>query len=316
MAGGEFGTNLPGTTPADYAFPTDAQFAYIASKGFLVCRLPVKWERCVNGTPGGALDTAYMALVDAAVASCLSRGVRVILDLHNYHRFKLAGTERIIGSAQVTQAHFVDVWQKLAVRYQADNRVWFGLMNEPHDVAGGAAAVFADQQAVLNAIRAAGVGNKVLLSGTEWTGAATWGSSGNGAAALGVTDPANNFAFDVHSYLDVDGTGTHNACAVGTGAMAGDWVFRLQPAVSWAEANGKSLFVGEGAWDPGNSTCLSWYAAGLSYLRSKAPGTVLGFTYWGMYPAAYGNPDSNPKLLNPIGGTTDRAQIAELQAYF
>jgi endoglucanase len=55
----------------------------------------------------------------------------------------------------------------------------------------------------------------ILLPGNGWTGAATFVSSGSLAALLPITNldgSKTNLIFDVHKYLDTDGSGTHTDC--------------------------------------------------------------------------------------------------------
>jgi hypothetical protein len=49
-----------------------------------------------------------------------------------------------------------------------------------------------------------------LVPGSHYDGAWTWTTTDNAAVVgTGVQDPAHNFAFEVHQYLDADGSGTH-----------------------------------------------------------------------------------------------------------
>ena len=70
-------------------------------------------------------------------------------------------------------------------------------------------------QSVTNAIRAIGARNRILVPGTDYSGAHSWVTSGNAAQMATFLDPANNFAFDVHQYLDADSSGKEGTCVVG-----------------------------------------------------------------------------------------------------
>src|ERR1700761_3935698 len=64
-------------------------------------------------------------------------------------------------------------------------------------------------QAAINGIR--GVGAKtqwIHVEGNSWTGAWTWTKSGNGATMAALTDPSNKIMYQMHQYLDTDGSGT------------------------------------------------------------------------------------------------------------
>ncbi|MFS9599546.1 cellulase family glycosylhydrolase, partial [Klebsiella variicola] len=62
--------------------------------------------------------------------------------------------------------------------------------------------------AAISAIRQARADNLILVPGTNWTGAHSWLSDdperANGAVMLGIEDTANNYAYEVHQYLDSD----------------------------------------------------------------------------------------------------------------
>jgi endoglucanase len=88
-------------------------------------------------------------------------------------------------------------------------------MNEPHnipDMAIWAATV----QAAVTAIRQAGATTQlILLPGNDFTGAQTFvsnGSAGNLSTVHNLDGTNTSLIFDVHKYLDSDGSGTHTDC--------------------------------------------------------------------------------------------------------
>lgn len=107
----------------------------------------------------------------------------------------------------VTDAWF---WQ-----YKNESRVIFGVMNEPHDIPD--LSLWADAvQAAVTAIRTAGATQQmILLPGTDFTGAQTFvsnGSAGNLSRVHNLDGSNTSLIFDVHKYLDSDGSGTHLEC--------------------------------------------------------------------------------------------------------
>lgn len=95
-------------------------------------RLPVGWQRLVNGNLGGTLDSSYWSKYDQLVQGCLATGAYCIIDIHNYARWN----GNIIGqsSGAVTDSDFSSLWSQIATKYAGQSKVIFGLMNEPHDV--------------------------------------------------------------------------------------------------------------------------------------------------------------------------------------
>ncbi|HYM85665.1 MAG TPA: glycoside hydrolase family 5 protein, partial [Pseudoxanthomonas sp.] len=56
LAGAEFNSSKkPGTLYKDYTYPSESDYAYYASKGMNVIRLPFLWER-LQPQANGALD--------------------------------------------------------------------------------------------------------------------------------------------------------------------------------------------------------------------------------------------------------------------
>lgn len=71
-------------------------------------------------------------------------------------------------------------------------------------------------QAAVSAVRNAGATSQyILLPGTQYTSANGFVSDGSAAALNNVTNldgSTTNLIFDVHQYLDSDGSGTHANC--------------------------------------------------------------------------------------------------------
>ena len=165
---------------------------------------------------------------------------------------------------------------RLADAFKDDERVWFGLMNEPTGIS--AAAWKAIAQSVTNAIRATGARNLLLVPGTDYSGAHSWVSSGNAEQMATFVDPGDNFAFEVHQYLDVDSSGKQGTCVAGAGAS------RLAPFIDWAKSvPGRRGFLGEfAAGDPnitGQEQCRAELKALLDTVESS--GVFIGWTAWG-----------------------------------
>jgi endoglucanase len=234
LAGGEYG-DAGGQYGTNYIYPGHDSIDYYASKGMDVVRLPFLWER-VQPTMNGALDANELQRIDDFVDYANSKGMKVILDVHNYG----SGFGNLIGSPGTPDSAFADLWGKLAGHYADNPNTIFGLMNEPHEQS--AEQWLGSANAAIAAIRDAGAtSQEILVPGTHWDGAWSWTTSDNAKViGKGIVDPANNFAFEVHQYLDSDGSGTH-ADVVSTTVGAE----RLKEITTWAEATGNKLFLGE-----------------------------------------------------------------------
>jgi endoglucanase len=267
LAGAEFGSNVPGTFGTDYTYPTHAEIDYYASKGMSVIRLPFLWER-IQHAKNGPLDSVELGRLDDVVNYTTGKGLKIEIEPHNYGY----GFGALIGSAQTPNSAFADVWGKLALHFKSNPDVIFGLMNEPHDQS--ASTWLGSANAAIAAIRNAGASQEILVPGSYWDGAWTWTSTDNAAViGSGVQDPAHNFAFEVHQYLDADGSGTHSGVVSATIGVE-----RLTAITQWAEANGKLLFLGEVGVTT-DQTSLTALDGMLTYMLQHT-GAWQGATYW------------------------------------
>lgn len=288
LAGGDFGA-VPGVFGTDYTYPTEAEIDDYARRGFDVIRVPFLWER-IQHSINGPLDdngdgTGDLERLRQVVGWISDRKLIAILDLHNYAGRKIDGKDAKVGSDALPAAALADLWVRLSKVFKDNDRVWFGLMNEPADISATAWKTIA--QSVTKAIRDAGASNLLLVPGTAYTGAHSWVSSGNAQAMADFTDPADNFAFEVHQYLDADSSGKSGTCTPGSGAS------RLQPFITWAkEKPGRRGFLGEFAAGDPNITGQEQCAAELAALLDAAEtsGVFIGWTAWGggdWWPADY-----------------------------
>jgi endoglucanase len=277
LSGPEFGRSVPGRFNVDYTWPSVPEIATYGLRGAMSVRLPFRWER-LQPILEAPFDAAEAGRLDAVIGSITDAGMIALLDPHNYGFYQIGENSYPIGSAQVPTRAFTGFWAQLAEKYRRNPRVWFGLMNEPHQHSAEAWREIA--QAATDAIRATGATNKILVPGTAWTGAHSWISSGNGAAMARFSDPANNFAFEVHQYLDADSSGTSGKCVDGAGTQ------RLQAFEAWLRSlpSPAKGFLGEFAGGdssvPGQENCAVELRAMLEHIDSNSD-VWLGWTVWG-----------------------------------
>jgi hypothetical protein len=170
-------------------------------------------------------------------------------------------------------------------------------------------------------IRAAGAPNLIFVPGNSYTGAWTWlnsnGSFGaaNSVAMLGIVDPGSNFVYEVHQYLDSNGSGNND----GIVSVDIGWQ-RLTNFTAWARANNVQGFLGEygvpgntlGA-TPNGGTALTNM---LSYISTNSD-VWLGWSYWGGGPW-WGNPTTYPVDPLNIGTPSqqDQPTISIIKQFF
>ena len=276
LAGPAFGaqnpSSVPGVVGTDYVYPTHGEIDYYASKGMNVFRLSFLMER-LEHSQGGPLDAAELARIDDVVNYSASKGIKTILDPHNFGQ--AYGND--IGSSATPASTLTTFWSKLASHYAGNSNVIFGIMNEPHNQTAAQWAPMAQDS--VNAIRAAGAtSQEVLVPGTGWDNAKDWSATSDNATIVGkVQDPNHNMAFEAHVYFDAGSGGTDPAAASATIGVE-----RITDITKWAEATGNRLFLGEFGAST-QSTSLAAMSNMLSYMDQHT-GAWQGATYWAAGP--------------------------------
>jgi endoglucanase len=186
------------------------------------------------------------------------------------------------GSHGVPNLAFADFWARLANIYKTNSWVIFGLMNEPNALP--ASQWVSAANVAIAAIRGTGATNLILVPGISWTGAHSWVSSGNSVAMLNIVDAGNNYAFEVHQYLDSDSSGSStNIVNQNIG------VTRISGFTQWLRTNQRKGFLGEFAAANSMMGTNSWQIGDealtnmLGYVRSNAD-VWLGWTWWAAGP--------------------------------
>jgi endoglucanase len=268
IAGFDFGCLINGTCNIIEAYPPlpslggtngPAQMSHFVNDDNLnIFRLPVAWQYLVNNNLGGILDATKFTNYDQLVQACLATGASCIVDIHNYARWN----GRIIGQGGPTNAQFTSLWSQLAAKYQSTANVIFGVMNEPHDLDINAWATTV--QAAVTAIRSAGATTQIiLLPGTQYTSAGAFISDGSAAALSTVTNPdgsITNLVFDVHKYLDCDGSGTHAECVTNNIDDA------FAPLAAWLRSNNR-LALNTETGGGNTASCEMYLCQQIAYLK-------------------------------------------------
>lgn len=116
----------------------------------------------------------------------------------------------------------------------------------------------------------------ILLPGNGWQSAATFISDGSAAALLGVTNPdgsTTNLVFDLHKYLDSDGSGSHAECV-------SNWINdAFSPVATWLRCHGRKAMITETGG--GNvASCVTYFCQLMTFLQTNSD-VYLGVTGWG-----------------------------------
>lgn len=300
-----WGAAIPGVEGQTYTWPVPAENPLPA--GMNIVRLPFQWER-LQPALNGEFDADYLGKLHATAEAWRVLGATVLLDVHNYAYYKVngRGTEQAgqhLGSTDVPVAALADLWRRLALEFgsaSSSSPFIFGLMNEPHDLEVSTWVEAA--QGAVNAIRATGAKNAIFVPGADWTTAADFSWSKNAELLQSVSDPADNFAIEVHQYYD--GTCTPNV-----------YVDKLAPFETWATANHRVAFLGEFDVTDATAECHEAFANFVDHLHARAAGTEngvwVGYTYWQGAGLSDGLPFIQPHLpATCTNGTTDGLETA------
>ncbi|KIM99752.1 glycoside hydrolase family 5 protein [Oidiodendron maius Zn] len=244
---------------------------FVNNDGLNVFRLPVCWQYLVGNTLGATLDATNFGIYDQLVQACLSTGAYCVVDIHNYARWN----NQIIGQSggAVTNNQFASVWYQIAAKYAGSSKVIFGVMNEPHDldITTWATSV---QWAVTSIRNAGATSQMVLLPGTSYTSVGGFISDGSASALSAVKNPdgsTTNLIFDVHQYLDSDGSGTSTQCTT-------NGVSNLSTLATWLRSNGRQAFLTE-TGGGSTSSCYTDLCAELDWMNYNAD-VYLGWIGW------------------------------------
>ncbi|NUT36835.1 MAG: cellulase family glycosylhydrolase [Hamadaea sp.] len=257
--------------------PTPDQASVDAMKAWNIhaVRLPLN-EDCWLGTFGTPSGSAYQQAVKDYATLLVANGITPIVEMHWNHGV-YTGTASACADANATcqkpmpDAQYAPTfWTQVATMFKGNNAVVFDLFNEPYPDAAnnwtdmtaawtclrdggtctGIGYQVAGMQSLVNAVRATGATNVIMVAGLTWTNDLTqW-------LAYRPTDPAGNIVASWHSY-------NFNACVtvscwdtqigsvaaqvpvvageIGQNTCAHDYIDQL---MAWADAHG----VGYLAW--------------------------------------------------------------------
>lgn len=300
-SGPEFGEGkLPGTLNTDYVWPTLSTIDTFVAKGMNTIRINIMMERLVPNKMTGAMDATYLSDLTKTVNYITNKGAYAMIVPHNYGRY--------YGSVITSTADFGAFWKTVATSFKSNSKVIFDTNNEckhfshpnlvslqnrkdpvdtdiipaVHDMSSTSVAQL--NQAAINAIRGAGATTQyITVEGNAWTGAWTWttakGTDGKtNAETMGsLTDSGNKLIYQMHQYLDSDGSGTNTACVSATIGKE-----RLVAATKWLRDNKKLGLIGEFA-GANNDVCKAAVKDMLAYMNANTD-VWTGALWWAAGP--------------------------------
>ena len=203
-----FSSAYPGIIDHDYHYTSAQSLHFLASRGVRVIRLPFRWER-IQPQLRSPLYLPEVERLKNEVGLASKEGLRVVLDLHNFGGYYLyngtLGERLSLGTDKLTEADFVDVWQRLSAEFAGNTTILaYGLMDEPVNMGAGLMSTPAKEwqflsQLALTGIRSRGDSTTILVSGYFYSAAYIWTQY---HPQPWIVDPANNFRYEAHHYWD------------------------------------------------------------------------------------------------------------------
>ncbi|EEU38273.1 uncharacterized protein NECHADRAFT_105936 [Fusarium vanettenii 77-13-4] len=280
IPGIDFGCDIDGSCPLDTAqFPLashthgdgEGQMKhFVKDSGLNTFRLPTTWQFLLNEQVGGKLDEEKFGQYDQLMQICLDTGAYCMIDVHNFARYDGG----IIGQGGPSDEAFADLWSQLAQKYAKEEKVMFGLMNEPHDLDVNLWAKSC--QAAVTSIRKAGAKSQlILLPGTNFTNVETFITTGSADALAAIKNPdgsKDGLIIDLHKYLDINNSGSFEECTT-------DNVEAFKAMADWLRENKRVAIISESgaSMDP---SCMEKFCAQNEFI-AKNSDVYIGFVGWG-----------------------------------
>jgi endoglucanase len=206
----------------------------------------------------------------------------------------------IIGQGSPSDQRFISLWTQLAKHYATQQKIIFGIMNEPHDLDMTSWARTA--QAAVKAIRIAGATSQlILLPGNHWSAASSFvqDSAPAMATVIDADGTTMKLIYDIHQYFDgKDGNGGGNEAACTTDHVSDGF----SPLADYLRSYGRQALLSE-TGGGNTSSCLQCVCSALDFLNANSD-VFLGWVGW-----AAGSFDDSYLANESPQGDTDTSLI-------
>lgn len=264
---------MPGALNTNYFDTRQASFSYYASKipNGLV-RVPYRWDRA-QPTLGGALDDAYCTLLENAIDQAQAAGMEVVLDCHNYAKWRgNTGTDTTItATGTVNIGHIVDFYSKLSARLAGRPGLYgYDIMNESGSIDRFVHARM--MQRCIDAIRVNDTNAWIFVESVSASPARTFPYD---FRACFLYDQEDKLVYSAHNYFDASGSGAYVNTYDADGAYELRGYNLTIPFVRWLIAKGARGHIGETGFPASDQWPALARQAGLLYKRAN-----LMVTWW------------------------------------
>ena len=240
--------------------------------GLDTVRLAVKWSAHSEANAPYTIDRSFFDHVDRAVECALRRDLGVVLDIHHF--------DELSTDADGQAARFLALWSQISEHYAgASERLWFELLNEPHDpmTPGRWNRLIADALAV---VRSSNPERAVIAGPARW-------NIPEALPTLRLPDD-DHLIVTVHYYSPFQFThqgadwleeaGDWQGTSWGTDAERDRVRADLERAAAWARDHQRPLFLGEFGTIENADTAAR--VAWTTLVRSDAERLGISWAYW------------------------------------
>ncbi|KAK4224774.1 glycoside hydrolase [Podospora fimiseda] len=254
-AGGEFGQDTyPGVWGKHFIFPDNNAVRTLINQGYNTFRVGFAMERLSQNGLTNGFDAAYLRNLTESINFITNAGAYAVLDPHNFGRY--------FGNIITDVDAFGTWWNNLAKHFLLNERVIFDTNNEYHTMSQD--LVLRLNQAAIDGIRSAGATSQyIFVEGNSWSGAWTWNTTNHNLREL-RDSVEGKLVYQMHQYLDSDGSGTNPNCVSGEIGVQ-----RVVGATRWLRENGKVGILGEFAGGA-NSVCQTAVKGLLEHLKANS----------------------------------------------
>jgi endoglucanase len=212
----------------------------VKAAGFDSVRIPVRWSSRTAKLEPFRIDPEFMNRVKSVVEQNLSQGLKVVVNDHHF--------DVLYDDPALQRSRFLTVWRQIAEQFKdADERLFFELLNEPHGKLSGEA--WNDLlDATLREIRVRHPNRWVIVGPDEW-------NSVKKLEQLKLPENDRRLIVTVHYYLPF--AFTHQGAEwtqpllpvgnawTGTPAETAEIERDFARVAEWAKKNRRPIYVGE-----------------------------------------------------------------------
>lgn len=206
--GGAYSAGNPGELGIDYRYPSSASLKFLDERGIRDIRLAVTWER-LQPSLFGPLRSVEVERIRDVIDAAARNNQEVVIDLHNFGRYMAAGVNGsralVLGSEGLPGSALANFWSRMSATLGGRNGLaGYGIMNEPHDLPGGAQAWQDASSEAVAAIRVNDAKTPVFVGGYDWSSLEEWQQW---HPLPWIQD--SHVVYEAHQYMDADRRGTY-----------------------------------------------------------------------------------------------------------